>query len=159
MNEWTKGKFKVLVETTLRQMKASLTCTRGTTTSKQRVKVFHGRCCKEIRGVFRYLTNRETGGVLYSHETDEKSCESVLNVLKSNHPNAKVPDVKNLHPYSELPDFVDLDITGDTVETVAHKLRGSASPGGANSIAVQHWLLQFGEVSSILCNALAKFIN
>jgi hypothetical protein len=62
MNEWAKGKFKVLVETTLRQMKASLTCTRGITTSKQKTKTFHGKMLQgDIRGAIRYLTNRETG--------------------------------------------------------------------------------------------------
>jgi hypothetical protein len=52
----------------------------------------------DIRGAVRYLTNRETGGVLYPHETDKKSGKSVLNLLKSKHPDIKVPEVKTLHP-------------------------------------------------------------
>jgi hypothetical protein len=100
--------------------------------------------------VVRCLTNRETGGVLYPHhKTDKKSKKPFLEVLKSKHIDAKIPDPETLHPNTELPEFVDLDIMGDIVETVAHQLRGSAGPGGDNSIAVQH-CLQFGEASSAL---------
>ncbi len=60
----------------------------------------------DIRGAVRYLTNiRETGGVLYPHETDKKSGKSVLDVLKLKHLDVKVPEVATLHPYSELPDL------------------------------------------------------
>jgi hypothetical protein len=43
MDDWAAGKFKVLVETTLGHMKASLTRARGSTSAKQRAKVFHGK--------------------------------------------------------------------------------------------------------------------
>jgi hypothetical protein len=48
MDEWAAGKFKMLVETTLRHMKASLTRARGSTTAEQRAKVFMERCCEGI---------------------------------------------------------------------------------------------------------------
>jgi hypothetical protein len=53
---------------------------------------------------------------------------------------------------------VDLDIKRDRVETVARRLRGSARPGGANLIAVQHWLLQFGEANSALQDRLIYWL-
>jgi hypothetical protein len=105
MNEWAEGKFKMLVETTLRHMKASLTQTRGSTTAKQRAKVFHGKMLQgDIQGEGRYLTNRKTGWVLYPHKTDEKSKKSMLQVLKSKHSDAKIPEPETLHRYTALPE-------------------------------------------------------
>jgi hypothetical protein len=41
-------------------------------TAKQRAKIFHGKMLRgDIKGAVRYLTNRETGRVLYPHETDK----------------------------------------------------------------------------------------
>jgi hypothetical protein len=64
-------------------------------TAEQRAKVFHEMMLhSDVQGAVRYLTsNRETGGVLYPRETDEKSGKSVLKVLKSKHPDAKLPDM------------------------------------------------------------------
>ena len=40
-------------------------------------------------------------------------------MLQSKHPEARVPDAEALQHYDETPEFVDVDITADTVESVA----------------------------------------
>jgi hypothetical protein len=59
--------------------------------------------------------------------------------------------------YSEMPDFVDLDITDKIIEKVARRLSGSAGAGGTDSHALTHWLLHFGIASGRLQQALIDF--
>jgi hypothetical protein len=57
--------------------------------------------------------------------------------------------------YPNTPDFVNLDITEDSVGKVAGRLSGSAGLGGADAYALSHWLLKFGTASRKLRVALA----
>eukprot|EP00957_Ditylum_brightwellii_P199643 15219481-Ditylum_brightwellii.AAC.1 len=55
------------------------------------------------------------------------------------------------------PTCIDVNITGEVVEKVARRLSGAAGPGGVDSVSLQDWLLQYGEVSRKLCGAIPKF--
>ena len=49
-----------------------------------------------------------------------------------------------LEHYDVVPEFVPLDVTEDTVETISRKLTGAAGPGGIDASGLQQWLLRFG---------------
>jgi hypothetical protein len=158
MDAWDEGRFPMLVQTTEGDMKANLSAKQGNTTPEQRVKIYNQKILRGgLRSGVRYLTNREKGGILMPGDIDEKTGDSVANVLKSKHPDARVPDASLLPTYSETPDFVDLSITEDVVETVAKRLAGSAGLGGTDAHALTNWLLQFGVASQKLRVALAGF--
>jgi hypothetical protein len=55
-----------------------------------------------------------------------------------------------MEDYGELPDFVELDITAETVSKVARNLSGGGGPGGVDAAVLQQWLLQFGKNSEKL---------
>ena len=106
------------------------------------------------------MADRSTeGGVLLPNDLDAKTNEPVIDVLKSKHPDARVPDVSTFEDYETLSDLVELDITEETVEQVARRLSGSAGPGGTDSAAVQHWLLRFGGASQQLRKSVAEFTD
>jgi hypothetical protein len=86
---------------------------------------------------------------------DEKTGDSVAEVLKSKHPEAKIPDVRHLPTYAERPVLTDVDVTPEVVEHVAGRLTGSAGLGGSDAHALGHWLLKFGTSSQRLRSALA----
>jgi hypothetical protein len=92
-------------------------------------------------------------------EVDEKTGDTVAEVLESKHPSAKTPDVAVLTDYPHLPDFVELDITDEAMEKVARRLLGSAGLGGTDSHALQHWLLRFGKARGALQGAVADFVH
>jgi xanthine dehydrogenase molybdopterin-binding subunit B len=83
----------------------------------------------------------EKGGALLPEDKDDKTGDTVLDVLQSKHPAARVPDTSIMEEYNTLPDFVEIDITEEVVEKVAHRLTGSAGPGRSDLSALQHWLL------------------
>jgi hypothetical protein len=134
----------MLVEDTIRVKEAVLSFKQGTTTPDQRAKVYNSKILRgDIRGAVIYLTERDQGpgGIFFPQDTDEKSDDSVLETLELKHPVATTPDVSTLHPYAELPDFNDINVTKDVVELVTRRLRGCAGPSGTDSISLQHWLL------------------
>jgi hypothetical protein len=111
----------------------------------------------KLRQAVRWITQRHKGGILYPDDIDIKTGKPVIDVLQSKHPEARVPDAEDLQHYNETPEFVDVDITADTVESVARKLSGSAGPGGIDSVGLSHLLLQFGKTSYKLREAVADF--
>ena len=113
----------------------------------------------DLRGAVKYLTETEKGGVLMPDDIDEKTGDSVAQTLKSKHPDARTPETPSLFDYPTTPDFVDVDITTDTVEKVARRLSGSAGLGGVDSHTLRHWLLQFGSASRRLRTALADIAS
>ena len=150
----------MLVQDTERTLTSLLTSKQGRLTTDQRAKIFHRKILRgDMRGTVRYLTEREKGGILMPIDTDEKSGDSVEAVLKSKHPDARTPTAETLPKYNNLPDFVDVDITEDSVEKVARRLSGSAGVGGTDIHALQHWLLRFSNASRKLRQALADFTD
>jgi hypothetical protein len=160
LNAWDEGKFKMLIRDTERDLKSFLSTKQGNVTAEQRAKIFHRKMLRgDVRGAVRYLTEREKGGILLPDDIDEKSGNTISEVLESKHPDARTPDANSLPKYSNTPDFVDVDITEESVEKVARRLSGSAGLGGTDSHALQHWLLRFGAASRKLRIALAEFTD
>jgi hypothetical protein len=52
---------------------------------------------------------------LYPDNTDEKTGDCVIDVLRSKPFDAQVPEASELEDYEILPDFVDIDITEEAV--------------------------------------------
>jgi hypothetical protein len=156
MDAWDSGKYAMLVEDTKREMQAALsTKQRGTTAAQQQSTYHHMFMQGKLRQAVRYLTDREKGIIMMPDENDDKTGDSVATVLESKHPDARVPNVSFLPTFPNTPDFMDLDITEDSVEKVAGRLSGSAGLGGTDAQALSHWLLKFGTASRKLRVALA----
>jgi hypothetical protein len=161
MDAWQQGKFSKLLQNTERTMKSLLSAKQGGLTPEQRAKIFHRKMLRgDVRGVVRYLSDREKGGILQPTDIDKKTGDSVETLLRSKHPDARIPKPKSLVPQHydhSTPNFVRVNITADAVEKVARRLSGSAGLGGTASHALKHWLLRFGVASLDLREALADF--
>jgi hypothetical protein len=146
----------MLVEDTLRSMEAYLTHKQGSSTPEQRTKTFHQKVLRgNLYGAVRYLTEWEKGGILSPDDINEKSGNPVQSVLESKYPDVQIPGADALTGYLFLPDFVDLNITEDTIKVTARRLSGGAGLGGTDAHALQQWLLRFGK-SSRLIGVLAR---
>ena len=80
---------------------------------------------------------------------------SVLDVLREKHPEPGVNDESAFMPCDVLPPLLDLDITADYVERVAHQIQRSAGPGGSTALQWHGYLLQYGLSSARLRDAVA----
>ena len=84
----------------------------------------------------------------------------VMEVLHTNHPEARKPTAVSLDSYLGRPlELTPVDITKDTVTTVAGRSLGGAGPGGTDSVYLQHWLLGFGAESAELMLIVGDFVE
>jgi hypothetical protein len=129
----------MLVQDTQNTLEGMPTKKQGMTTPEQRAKTFHQKQLKgDLRGAVRYITNREMGGVLLPDDKCSKTGMSVSDVLDSKHPMARVPDAAALPHYEELPEFIEVNVTEDSVEDTARKLSRGAGLGGVDSYTLKH---------------------
>jgi hypothetical protein len=120
MDAWAEGKFDMLIQETERDMKTYLSTKQGGMSPEQRAKIFNQKMLQgDVKGAVKFLTETEKGGVLMPNDIDKKTGDTVEEVLKSKHPDARIPDISQLPKYDETPEFVDVDITEDVVETFA----------------------------------------
>jgi hypothetical protein len=160
MDAWLKNQHLMLVQDTENTLERMLTKRQGMTTPEQRAKTFHQKVLKgDLRGAVRYITDREMGGVLLPDDKCSKTGLPVSDVLDSKHPMVRVPDANALPHYEELPEFIEVDVTEDSVEDTARKLSGGAGLGGVDSYTLKHWLLGFGKASRGLRSACAEIIE
>jgi hypothetical protein len=102
----------------------------------------------DVRGAVRCLAGREIGGILRPTDIEEKTGDLVKTVLRSKHPDARIPTPKYLPNYAHASNFVKVNMTADAFKKDARWLSGSAGLGGTDSHALKNWLLRF-EVSSL----------
>ena len=88
-----------------------------------------------------------------------KTQQPDIDVLKGKHPSSKTPNPSHFPFFEETPEFVDIDITEDTVEKVSSKLSGAGGLGGTHSLTLKHWLLNFGQESRRLRQVIADFMK
>ena len=68
----------------------------------------------------RWITERDTGGVLHPEEQCTKTVESMMEVLRTKQSDARLPPTAILETYPDrLPELISVDITNNTVIELA----------------------------------------
>ncbi len=130
MDAWDAGQYSMLVQATEQDMQYFLTTHQHGTTSAQRHQTFHRKVLRsDFQAAVWYLVATEKGGVLFPEDEDPLTGTTVAKVLDSKHPPSQTPSPTLLPTYPSTPDFIDLDITPDTVEWVACWLHGACRGG------------------------------
>jgi hypothetical protein len=109
----------------------------------------------KIREAVRFLTNRsESGGVL-KPDDDAGKGKTVWEVLESKHPDQVDPDPEAFLECNDLPTLVEIDVTAEHIQKVAHSLSGSAGVSALDAAQWQDLLLKRGGASERLREATA----
>ena len=101
-----------------------------------------------IRAAVRWITERSGGGLLYP-------TESVVEALKSKHPDSHIPSDYSIPCCDNLPFCEDSEITVAQVQFIASCLQSGAGPGGCQLLHWRDALLRYGSSSGCLCEAMA----
>ena len=149
----------MLMEDTLRICVQYLTAVRREEYEENRAQTFQSLVLQgKLQTTVRWITKRDTGGILQPAERCKKTGERVMEVLRTKHPEARPPTAASLDSYPDLPPELALvDITDDTVTAVAGRISGEAEPGGKDSLRIQNWMLHFREASGELWLIVADF--
>jgi len=111
----------MLVQATEHNMDYFLTTHQHGTTSAQRHQIFHHKVLhSKVCAAVWYLMATEKSGVLFPEDVDHLTALTVVEVLGSKHPPPQTPSPTSFPTYPSTPEFIDLDITPDTTEHVAH---------------------------------------
>jgi hypothetical protein len=114
---------------------------------------------KGTRAALNYIANSKKGGVLMPNDIDGKTGMLVKDALEAKHPDSRDLDVLQWEEYDQMPAFVDIDITEDSVEEVSCHLSGGAGLNGTDSQEISGWLMCYGSASRELRQTVAKLAN
>jgi hypothetical protein len=90
----------------------------------------------KLRAAVRFATDRDGGGVLLPQDACTKTGRPVMEVLLSQHPDTRIPNLEDLHciafeHYDEVPAAMPTDCTPEDLETLALRMSGSAGLSSA----------------------------
>ena len=89
LDAWGAGKHAMIVSDTLSSCEEYLTSARREETAEHRAQTYHSLVLRgKLRLAVRWITERETGGVLQPGDRCEKRGDWVLEVLCAKHPEA-----------------------------------------------------------------------
>jgi hypothetical protein len=107
MNAWDNGQSTMLVQDTEQTLLSFLTSKQGNISTEQRAKNFHRKMLRgEVRSAVRYLTGRQKGDVMLPEDIDEKTGDTVIEVLRSKHLEARTPSPNSLPSHHPLEDAI-----------------------------------------------------
>ena len=151
----------MLIGDTLKSCEDYWTAAQREETVDHRSQTYHSLVLRgKLRSAVRWITDRETGGVLQPGDRCEKTGDWVLEVLRAKHPEVRTPTAASLTTYTGCPtELIPVDITDDTVTAVAERLSGGAGPGRTNSVPLQHWILRLGAASAELRWIVRDFVE
>ena len=140
----------MLVKDTLRACEEYLTVAWREETVDLRAQTYHSLVLRrKLWTAVRWITERETGGVLQPGDRCTKMGDRVMEVLRTKQPEARTPTAASLEFYpGRPPELTPVDITEDMVTAVAGIIMGGGGPGGIDSVSLQHWLLRSGAASA-----------
>ena len=162
MERWTNDEFDVLVDEAVACDKA-IKIRAYKEDSDHFITVFTRlMLLGKTRAAMRWLSERSKGLVLPSSSViDVKrddgsfSSTSVLDALKSKHPEPRCPPESALLECDTLPPRMDLMITGAHIHFAASRIQGSAGPSGTDACHWQDVFLRYGAHSDRLRDSVA----
>ena len=155
MDLWEQKLFAGLVDDTVAECESKLPGARRTDEESE-ARAFNSTVLSgRLRQAVRRLTSRDGGGVMHPDDLCTKTGLPILQVLRSKHPAARVPDLdvpdcKVFEPYPTVPTAIPMEVTAEHIEKVASRLSGAAGPGGTDAVDLRNWLIRFGANSERL---------
>jgi hypothetical protein len=164
MGMWQDGEFDLLVEEAIRCNKSLRRTTSPKAAETHLVSVFTKLMLQgKVKSALRWLSDQSKGKVFHPKDVVEvknsqgvMSKTSVLEVLKSKHPDPVTPPVSALIKCDSLPSFSDVEVTGAHIHHASSRVQGSAGPCGSDASHWQDVLLRFGAHSERLRDAVAS---
>ena len=164
LSMWSEDKFDLLVQEAKRCDRSLYKATRVSHKEDHVIKIFTRLMLQgKIKSAMSWLADKFKGTVLkptdrvtVKSDNHELKSVTVIDALKMKHPDPKPPHSSTLLVTEELPQFEDLQITGAHINVIAHRIKGSAGPGGCHSSHWQDALLRFGSLSQKLRDIVAN---
>ncbi len=118
----------------------------------------------KLRATVRFATNRSGGGVLLPQDLCTKTGRPVMEVLRSQHPDTRIPDLEDPHciafeHYDEVLVEIPTNCTSEDLKTLALRMSGSTGLSSFGAVMLRNCLLQYGRASGKLRQELAAWVE
>jgi hypothetical protein len=118
----------------------------------------------KLRAAVRFATDRGGGGVLLPTDSCTKTGKLVMEVLESQHPDTRIPNLEDLHciafkQYDQVPVAIPTDCTSDDLENLTVHMSGGAGPSSFDSVMLRNCLLWYGRASSKLREEIIAWVD
>jgi hypothetical protein len=128
---WTDGHYNALVQDIVGEAKRGASSGWGTADEdinarKYNSLVLDGKLCAAVH----FATNRGCARVLLPQDSCTKTGRPVMEVLRLQHPDTRIPDLEDPHciafeHYNEVPVEIPMDCTSEDLETLALRIVGA----------------------------------
>ncbi len=159
---WTDGHYDALVQDIVGEAMRGAGSGRGTANKdiiacKYNSMVLDGK----LRAAVCFATDRGSGRVLLPQDSCTKTGRPVMEVLRSQHPDTRIPDLEDPHciafeHYDEVPVEIPTDCTSEDLETLALRMGGSVGPSSFDAVMLRNCRLWYGRASGELRQELAN---
>ncbi len=162
---WTDGHYNALVQNIIGEAMRGAGSGRGMADKDIIARKYNSMVLDgKLRAAVRFATNRGGGGVLLPQDLCTKTGRPVMEVLHSQHPDTRIPDLKDPHcfafeHYDEVPVEIPTDCTSEDLETLALRMSGSAGPSSFDTIMLRNCLLRYGRALGNLRQELAAWVE
>ncbi len=118
----------------------------------------------KLRAAVRFATDCGGGRVLLPQDSCTKTGRPVMEVLSSQHPDTRIPDLKDPHciafeHYDEVSVEIPTDCTPKDLKMLALRMGGSAGPSSFDAVMLRNCLLWYGRASGKLRQELAAWVE
>ncbi len=162
---WTDGHYNALVQDIIGEAMRGAGSGQGTANEdiiahKYNLMVLDSK----LRAAVRFATNHGGGGVLLPQDLCTKTGRPVMEVLRSQHPDTRIPNLEDPHciafeHYDEVPVEIPTDCTSEDLKTLALRMSGSAGPSSFNAVMLRNCLIRYGRASGELRQELAAWVE
>ncbi len=118
----------------------------------------------KLRAAVSFVTDHGGGGVLLPQDLCTKTGRPMMEVLRLQHLDTRIPDLEDPHciafeHYNEVPVEILTDCTSKDLETLALQMSGSTGPSSFNTIMLRNCLLRYSRASGELRQELATWVE
>jgi hypothetical protein len=162
---WTDGHYDALVQDIIGEAMRGASSGRGTADEDIIACKYNSMVLdRKLRAAVRFATNRSGSGVLLPQDSCTKTGRPVMEVLRLQHPDTRIPNLEDPHciafeHYNEVPVEIPMDCTSKDLETLALRMSGSAGPSSFNAVMQRNCLLRYSRASGELRQELAAWVE
>jgi hypothetical protein len=118
----------------------------------------------KLRAAVHFATDRGGGGVLLPQDSCTKTEWPVMEVLRLQHPDTRIPDLEDPHciafeHYDEVPVEIPTDCSSKDLKMLALRMSGSAGPSSFDAVMLRNCLLWYGRALGELRQELATWVE
>ena len=161
---WIDGSYDALVQDIVGEAMRGVGGGRGTIDEDLVARKYNSMVLDgKLRAAVRFATERDGGGVLLPQDACTKTGRPVMEVLLSQHPDSRIPNLEDPHctfeHYDEVPAAMTTDCTPEDLETLALRMSRSAGPSSFDAVMLRNCLLRYGRASGKLRQELAEWVE